>query len=225
MAIDFERPHYIVNQFQNNLQNTQVGLAILDTRGLASRSQIKTFNFITGENTYFEESAPASHWATAERIPVKNMLSKINNCLRMYQDRSIVLVGHGMSGDLAALNALRFDFVNTPFIAKMDTCLLARDLHMGQLKLKNLLEKLDCPCNFRLHNAANDANYTLRALLLLGIKAIGELENREMFKTLEKLWWIAKGGLLSKMQRKYWRRKIAKTLTLEEQEEVREQRR
>jgi hypothetical protein len=82
-------------------------------------------------------------------------------------------------------------------IAKFDTYLLARDLQMGHLTLKNLLMGLNCPCNLRFHNAGNDANFTLRALLLLGIKAIGVVESNETSERVEILWWIAMEEVLS----------------------------
>jgi hypothetical protein len=110
VAIDFERPQFIIDRFQHGYLDTQVGLAILDTRCLSSTSKFSTFNFITGEDTYFKESAPFYHWGTAEKISVTSMLLKVNNCFRIYQNRSIILVGHGVSSDLAALKALGFGF-------------------------------------------------------------------------------------------------------------------
>jgi hypothetical protein len=60
VAIDFERPQFLINRFQHDCVSldTQVGLAILDTRCLSSTSKFTTFNFITGEDVYFEKSAP-----------------------------------------------------------------------------------------------------------------------------------------------------------------------
>jgi hypothetical protein len=225
VAIDFERTQCIINRFQHGCLDTQVGLAILDIRCLSSTSKFTTFNFITGEDAYFEESAPIYHWVTTEKIPVTSMLSKINDCLRIYQNRSIILVGHGVSNDLAALKALGFDFQENLVIAKLDTHLLARDLQMGHLTLKNLLMELNCPCNLKFHNAGNDANFTLRALLLLGIKAIGAAESNETSERVKILWWIAMEEVLSRKKKKCMRRKAAKTRTLEEQEEIRAKRR
>lgn len=225
VAIDFERPQSIINRFQHGCLDTQVGLAILDIRCLSSTSKFTTFNFITGEDAYFEESAPICRWGTAEKIPVTSMLSKINDCLRIYQNRSIVLVGHGVSNDLAALNALGFDFQENLVIAKLDTYLLARDLQMGHLTLKNLLIELNCPCNLKLHNAGNDANFTLRALLLLGIRVIEAAESNETSERVQILWWIAMKGVLSRKKKKFMRQKAARTRTFEEQEEIRAKRR
>jgi hypothetical protein len=121
------------------------------------------------------------------------------------------------------LKALGFDFQNV--IAKFDTYLLARDLQMGHLTLKNLLMELNCPCNLKFHNAGNDANFTLRALLLLGVKAIKAADSNETSERVEILWWIAMEEVLSRKKKKYIRRKAAKTRTLKEQEEIRAKRR
>jgi hypothetical protein len=108
VAIGFERTQFIINGFQRGYQNTQAGLAILDTKcfGSPSQSKFATFNFITGDDVYFEESAQQYAWGTAERISVKKMLSRINACLCPYRQRNIVLVGHGFSSDLAVLQLL-----------------------------------------------------------------------------------------------------------------------
>ncbi|TVY49040.1 hypothetical protein LOCC1_G001340 [Lachnellula occidentalis] len=225
VAIDFEAPDYIINRFQQGCLDTQVGLAILDTRSLSATSKFTTFNFITREDAYFEKSAPFYHWGTAEKTPVTSMLSKINNCLRVYQDRSIVLVGHGVFTELRALKALGFDFQEHRVIAKLDTYLLAQDLQLGHFRLRNLLVELECRCNINFHNAGNDANYTLRALLLLAIKAIGAVESRETAERVRIFWWIAVEEVSSRKWQKCMRRKAAKIWTLEEQEEIRVKRR
>jgi hypothetical protein len=228
VAIDFERPHYITNDFRRGYQDTQVGLAIFDTRDLGPTSKFTTFNFVTGDDEYFATSVHQYRWGTPEHIPVKSMLSRINTCLRAYQDRSIVLVGHGMSSDLSALRALGLDFKQV--VAKLDTYLLARNVKLGELSLKNLLVELKVPCNLKFHNAGNDANVALRALLLLGIKAIGATEGIEISERVQTLWWIAMGDVTSRKLRKnmHMRRKLAKTWSLEGQEDyedIREQRR
>jgi hypothetical protein len=91
---------------------------------------------------------------------------------------------------------------------------------MGNLSLKNLLMELNCPCKFKFHNAGNDANFTLRALLLLGIKAIGAAESKGTSESLKVLWWIAMEEVLSPQKKKCMRQKAAKTRSLGEQEEI-----
>lgn len=92
------------------------------------------------------------------------MLSKINDCLRIYQNRRIIFVEHGVSIDLDALKAHRFNFQQNLVIAKLDTYLLAQDLQMGYLTLNTLLIELKCPCNLKFLIVGIDANFALRAL-------------------------------------------------------------
>jgi hypothetical protein len=94
---------------------------------------------------------------------------------------------------------------------------------MGHLSLKNLLTELNCPCDLNFHNAGNDANLTLRALLLLGVKAIEE--NNIMPERVEILRRVAVEAVLSRRKQKRYRRKAAKMRTFEEQEEIRAERR
>ena len=120
------------------------------------------------------------------------------------------MLGMGFQVTFSALKALGFDFQENLVVAKLDTYLLARDLQMGHLALKNLLMELNCPCNFKFRNAGNDANFTLRALLLLGIRAIGAAESNATSERVEILWWIAMEELLSRKKKKCMRRKAAK---------------
>lgn len=185
-------------------------------------------------------------WGIAEKISPKSMLQRIIDCLP--RDRNIVLVGHGFRGDLAALKALGFDFQRSSIIAVFDTYRLAQEMGK-QLSLGKLLTEMDCPYS-RLHNAGNDANFTLRALILLAIKFPGaategieteeaedtesdELggKNNELVERVELLRSVAGNQLSSTVKRPKTRKKklrkkdIAKTWTLEQQEEIREERR
>lgn len=86
---------------------------------------------------------------------------------------NIVLVGHGISEDLKFLEVLGFH-ITTPFIGILDTENDARYVSQGPcqrggLRLKSVLQKLDCPFD-KLHIARNDANFTLHELLLLTVE-------------------------------------------------------
>jgi hypothetical protein len=94
------------------------------------------------------------------------MLKCINRLI--CRDRNIVLVGHGLSEDLAVLSSLGFDF-QTSIIGIFDTAYISSELEMSPCSLGRLLDELECP-TASLHNAGNDANFTLRALILLAIK-------------------------------------------------------
>jgi len=229
VAIDFEATEIIKNGFRDNgfrdgNKNSQVGLAILDTRSLNAASELTTFNFITGDDAYFEKSVRRYSWGTAEKLRPSSMLSKINACLKSYQDRNIFLIGHWMSGDLDALSELGFDFGR--ITQSLDTCLLLRRLQLRRPSLYSLLAKLDFPCShMKFHNAGNDANLTLRALLLLGIKATEKTGAKGVSERVERLWMVAMRDVILRRLCKYMRRSFGWTRSLEEQEEIREQRR
>jgi hypothetical protein len=77
--------------------------------------------------------------------------------------------------------------------------------------LERVLERLECP-HAHMHSAGNDANFTLRALLLLGVATYSSryehLED-ETWKMLDKLWdvaYLAEHRLLTRPRRR--RRKL-----------------
>jgi hypothetical protein len=110
-------------------------------------------------------------WGSSEIYP-----STMRRCIDKLvpRDRDIVLVGHGFSGDLDALSSLEFD-LETSIIGILDTANITYELEMDHSTLGRLLGELECPkSSARLHNAGNDANFTLRALILLPIKGYGD---------------------------------------------------
>ncbi|EME87449.1 uncharacterized protein MYCFIDRAFT_89442 [Pseudocercospora fijiensis CIRAD86] len=81
--------------------------------------------------------------------------------------RKVVLVGHAIKNDLNYLRKLNFDVNDIAHVVlKLDTQTIAvpRKRQMG---LANLLEALQIVPGHNLHNAGNDAAYTLRALLAI----------------------------------------------------------
>lgn len=77
--------------------------------------------------------------------------------------RQVIFIGHDIINDLRALDSLQLNYAG---IGTLDTFHISRNLYPHLLTLRRLLLKLDCPYS-RLHCAGNDANFTLRALLLL----------------------------------------------------------
>jgi len=178
VSIDFENPDLIVNKFHRG-SNSQVGISILDTRdlNLLPREQaltLATYNFVTGSDLYYTASANRYLWGTPEKILPSDMLTAINKHISR-PDRNIILVGHGCGRDLAALRSLGFNF-QASAIHILDTANIAREPGKSHLSLCRLLDKLKCP-HAKLHNAGNDAHFTLRALILLAIKGH---ENQEL---------------------------------------------
>lgn len=81
--------------------------------------------------------------------------------------RNIILVGHGLRSDLAVLRKRGIFIQEIPtIIAMFDTTYIAIEVLGIKSSLHNLLKILGCP-HENMHIAGNDANYTLRALLLL----------------------------------------------------------
>jgi DNA polymerase III epsilon subunit-like protein len=237
VAIDFERTGFIIKNFSPR-SDTQIGISILDTRDLNPLSRKKglrlaTYNFVTGSDLYFAESAKKYLWGTSEKISPSNVLKTINKYVR--QDRNIVLVGHGLSEDLAALSSLGFDF-QASVISILDTANIATELQMNRSTLGRLLEELECPkSSARLHNAGNDAHFTLRALILLAIKGYEEqtldtsrveVERAERVEALRAVAMMPLPIARPKPKKIRLRKKdIAKSWSIEKQEEIREERR
>ncbi|KAE9376118.1 hypothetical protein N431DRAFT_464173 [Stipitochalara longipes BDJ] len=231
IAIDFERAGFIANNF-SSCSDTQAGISILDSRYLnpplrKSALKLETYNFITGSDSYYAESAKKFFWGTSEKTHPSKMLKCINKLLR--RDRNIVLVG-----DLAALCSLGFDF-QTSVMGILDTANISSELEMDRCTLGRLLGELECPkSSARLHNAGNDANFNLRALILLAIKGYEQqrlgtlMVGDERVSRMEALRSIAMIPLPGVRQPKdKWPRKkhVAKTWLLEKQGEIREERR
>lgn len=90
------------------------------------------------------------------------------------QNRNLVFVGHGAQNDEAYLNKLGFSVAtNKSVVRNMDTATLAGATKKSSVALQRLLLSLDLePLN--LHNAGNDAAYTLQALILMALHDYGD---------------------------------------------------
>ena len=95
VAIDFERPQAIINRFQHGCLDTQVGLAILDTRCLSSTSKFTTFNFITGEGAYFEESVPIYRWVLQKKSLSRPCYQRSMTAFVSFEAGALFLLGMG----------------------------------------------------------------------------------------------------------------------------------
>lgn len=159
VSIDFEHTTNLLNGFQNS-QNSQAGLAILDTRDLRS---IKTYNLITGSLRYTTNAANKFLFGQSVSIQPGLLLDRIMSV--MPKERNTILLGHGVAVELRILNALGFEFAG--ILAVLDTEKLANEvLESGSLSLRKVLESLECPFS-KLHCGGNDAHFTLWAALML----------------------------------------------------------
>ncbi|KAL7942489.1 hypothetical protein V8C42DRAFT_146179 [Trichoderma barbatum] len=166
IAIDFENIFGIKTGFSHEV-NCQVGLALLDTKHFRCSSPdtlISTFNFAAGSSSYITKAT--NKFLFGETVPINpfDLVNSIKSCIP--KDRNIVLVGHGLRNELHAMEALGFQF-QTSVPLGLDTLRLANEFYeIWAGSLGDLLSSLQCPYD-KLHCAGNDANFTLRALLLL----------------------------------------------------------
>jgi hypothetical protein len=157
----------------------EVGVSILNTASLKSTSQaqspIQSHNFcifsrwgyIKSPNRFIFGVSDKVSWKKVEDFLQRitsggqhsNPLYKTNNTTR------IVLIGHGIKNDMLILEKhVSGLWQSTPITAVIDLGVL-----QGKMKLGTLLERLKIGEDVSqkwLHSAGNDANYTLRAVLL-----------------------------------------------------------
>ncbi|EAW21372.1 3'-5' exonuclease [Aspergillus fischeri NRRL 181] len=96
----------------------------------------------------------------------------------MHQKRNLILVGHNTSMDvkyLAGLGIPVFEDVTTAFVERIDTAELYRIIRseLNQRSLASILGELGI-IGWNLHNAGNDARYTLEALVRMICRDTGE---------------------------------------------------
>lgn len=170
IAIDFENIANIQRDLSQNL-DSEVGLAILDTRdfdSVPSTKLISTYNFASGSSDYQERARKKFLFGESIAIIQNNMLKSVKSLVP--PDRQVVFVGHDIQHDLRALDLLDFDF-STFNITTLDTqSVFAEVISHESLTLRRLLLTLGCPFT-KLHCGGNDANFTLKALLLLAVRS------------------------------------------------------
>ena len=151
--------------------DSEVGLAILDTRDLdrvPSTKLISTYNFASGSPGYQARASKKKLFRKSVAVTQDQMLQSIEALIP--RDRQVVFVGHNIQHDLRALDLLGFDFSKYQ-ITFLDTqSVSAEIISYKSLTLRRLLLMLDCPFR-KLHCGGNDPNFTLKALLLLAIRA------------------------------------------------------
>ncbi|KAI1120394.1 Polynucleotidyl transferase [Nemania abortiva] len=180
ISIDFENTINIRRGFTTS-NDCQAGLAILDTRDLQHKYRppedlITTHNFVTGSPFYVSKAAPRFLFGESSVIKPANLLTNIQSIIP--QDRDVVLLGYAVQNDIKALHGLGFDFSRfTSTFVIVDTCRVAGEV-FGAWRgaLGDLLLRIHCPFK-KLHSGGNDANFTLRASLLLATREYNEMDN------------------------------------------------
>ncbi|KAL2277666.1 hypothetical protein FJTKL_15259 [Diaporthe vaccinii] len=170
---------------------TELGFAILDTQklvgvppGAGARDwfdliqsrhiRIKEYSYM--KNTEYVEGCPDSFmFGTSELIPLTEVLGVVEGIMSPKSEsgglRKVVVVGHDVKQDVQYLKSLDFD------VHEMENLLEIVDnqkLHQHRSKFYNgqslcaVLAGLKISYRF-LHNAGNDAVYTLQSLLRLAV--------------------------------------------------------
>jgi hypothetical protein len=168
----------------------ECGLAVLDTRKIAQEhvpagqyihtQQFSTSNsssdFLDCDVTDFQECV----FCETFHIEVAKLADAVNEYLQMCDEkasgsfRDIAIIGHSPVSDLRILYRIGVDITKmTNVVAILDTHLMAQNLvgrpnvpPMQRLSLAGLLEAFHLPFDrYELHNAGNDATYTLHLAL------------------------------------------------------------
>lgn len=173
---------------------TEIGVSVLDTRNLAGiepgpnasawLSRIKTRHLRISEykklvnKRFITGCAEKFNFGTSEFIQLnqsRSVLAQIFNNPAGVQNpmsdkRRIVLVGHGLKNDTDYLKILNFSPQETgTVIRNIDTQNLAGSSKRDSVGLERVLRGLGAdPVN--LHNAGNDAAYTLQALVMMAVQ-------------------------------------------------------
>ena len=102
--------------------------------------------------------------------------------------RNIIFVGHGVGADITYLKSIGYDIYNLSNLQEIvDTALMWQALkrELSPRSLGGILVELDIT-GWNLHNAGNDAVYTLQAMIGISIKQLYERHTRKEDKEQEK---------------------------------------
>jgi hypothetical protein len=187
IAIDFENTQ-VMKDACTVETNCQAGIAILDTKNIKQRQLdklLRTHMFVTGTTAYVTKSSDKCWFGKTNSASP----SKLVNCIRSVvpPERKVAFVGHGIMNDLLVLQALGFQLSDN-YVAFIDTVHVANEVFgCWAGPLRDLLRELDCP-HSRLHCAGNDANFTLKALLLLAAQKLEKEDgDKSMIDVLRRL--------------------------------------
>ncbi|KAL3428264.1 QDE-2-interacting protein [Phlyctema vagabunda] len=195
----------------------EFGIATLDPRLLRSSAAapptapwIRTQQFSTSNTSKDFHGCDCTDFneclfVETHRVSQTELPATIRRCLRLPDDQSldpsklrdIIIVGHSVRSDLEILQRLGVEVRDVaPVLAIVDTHFIARSLSRNDgfapakgFSLGSLLTELGCPFKKSdLHNAGNDATFTLHLLLKLSIKTSEDLDlNSGKEEALERL--------------------------------------
>ncbi|KAL2271738.1 hypothetical protein VTJ83DRAFT_1109 [Remersonia thermophila] len=193
----------------NNNMITEIGVAVLDTwkvRGIPPGEggeawfghiqpyHLRVKEYLWVKNKRFVRGCPENFlFGTSEIVKLGAVIRRLRSILnsatywdprtRALKPRPLVLVFHGPSGDINFLKKLSYDVIgeNPHLLEIVDT----RELHQYLVRganatsLGNILNHLGIAHSY-LHNAGNDAVFTLQAMIGLAVaKAAGSSEQEK----------------------------------------------
>lgn len=153
------------------LKVTEIGVAVYDPQGqwLLPTPQIKTLHILSKENirlhngTYVPDRKYYFNGGTSYSMTARELQTLLDLIFSHYlKERSGILVGHDVKGDIKWLSKLGIQVApNTPTV---DTLKIYQLTTRQNGSLRKILRRMNIP-HANLHNAANDAYYTLLAAL------------------------------------------------------------
>lgn len=173
---------------------TEVGVSIYDPRGqhLAIVPNIQTFHFMVAENShlkngkYVPDHSSNFSGQVSYLLPQKSVCTEVTKLINRFfleKDCPCVLVGHNIKGDIKGLNKIHIKFPCGTMVLDTQT-LYSWSYGISGASLKNALVTINQPFAF-LHNAGNDAYYTLLLALKLCDPSVRSLLNFDTIPTGE----------------------------------------
>jgi hypothetical protein len=188
VAIDFGGGSNIKKAFITS-RRSQLGLSVIDLRDVRRAVEecgtlptISIQNYWTGYEKKFK-ALQKFRFGIAEAISIYDVADKVRQCMKRQDDanigehRKIDLVGQWVREEDVAMKALRVSKKKDldSVVANLDTAIMGAEMFhrpKGEpIALQDLSVELEIPIEEQdFHAAGNDANCTLRALLLLAVR-------------------------------------------------------
>lgn len=182
IAIDFEYSHFSAKT--GCIRIREVGIAMLDTRDISYK---KPNNVISSQHYRTVIDTKQFIFGTSIDIEQDKLVDLLKRLLfpedqGRKRARKLILVGHGFSFEIQALRGLGINLALAPAVEDIfDTHYLGLEVFGQDFSLSRLTRQTGIQGS-HFHNAGNDANFTLRAMLLLAIHGFSEINNPQPSK-------------------------------------------
>lgn len=179
IAIDFEYSHFSAKTGRIRLR--EVGISTLDTRAIRYKEPEK---IISSQHYRTVTDTKEFLFGTSIDITQDELVSLLKHLLipednSGKQPRQLILVGHGFSFEIQVLRGLGINLALAPVVENiLDTHYLGIEVFGQDFSLSSLTRQLGLEGS-HFHNAGNDANFSLRAMLLLAAHDLLEAESSQ----------------------------------------------